>query len=66
MKKLIRTIAVSLAVGLLSTAFVGCGKKVANSETEIEISFWEGSFGVDFMKDIVSAFESKYPEYKVN
>lgn len=66
MKKLIRTIAVILAVGLLSTAFVGCGKKEANSETDIEISFWEGSFGVDFMKDIVSAFESKYPEYKVN
>lgn len=67
MKKSIKFVAAVLAAGLACTSFVGCkGKKSPNSATDIEISFWEGSFGTAFMKDIVSGFSAKYPEYKVN
>lgn len=67
MKKLTKILAAVLTVALGVAAFAGCGKKESeNSATDIEISFWEGSFGVDYMKDIVSAFENKYSEYKVN
>ena len=66
MKKSVKFVAAALAAGLACTAFVGCKKKEApNSATDIEISFWEGSFGKSFMEDIVSGFSEKYPEYKV-
>ena len=67
MKKSVKFVAAALAAGLACTAFVGCKKKEApNSATDIEISFWEGSFGKTFMEDIVSGFTEKYPEYKVD
>lgn len=66
MKKFTKLLAAVLAAGLTVTAFTGCKKKESpNSATDIEIAFWEGSFGTQYMKDIVSAFEKKYPEYKV-
>lgn len=67
MKKSIKFVAAALAAGLACAAFAGCNNKEApNSTTDIEISFWEGSFGKTFMEDIVSGFIKKYPEYKVD
>lgn len=67
MKKSVKFVAAALAAGLACAAFAGCNnKETPNSETDIEISFWEGSFGKTFMEDIVSGFMKKYPEYKVD
>ena len=66
MKKITKLLAAVLVLGLTLAAFTSCKKETANSATDIEISFWEGSFGVDYMKAIVSEFNSDYPEYKVN
>lgn len=67
MKKSVKFVAAALAAGLACAAFAGCNnKETPNSATDIEISFWEGSFGKTFMEDIVSGFMKKYPEYKVD
>ncbi len=67
MKKSVKIVAAALAAGLACAAFAGCNnKEKPNSATDIEISFWEGSFGKTFMEDIVSGFMDKYPEYKVD
>lgn len=67
MKKSVKFVAAALAAGLACAAFAGCNnKEKPNSATDIEISFWEGSFGKTFMEDIVSGFMDKYPEYKVD
>lgn len=67
MKKSVKFVAAALAAGLACAAFAGCNnKEKPNSATDIEISFWEGSFGKTFMEDIVSGFTEKYPEYKVD
>lgn len=67
MKKSVKFVAAALAAGLACAAFAGCNNKgKPNSATDIEISFWEGSFGKTFMEDIVSGFMDKYPEYKVD
>lgn len=67
MKKSVKFVAAALAAGLACAAFAGCNnKETPNSTTDIEISFWEGSFGKTFMEDIVSGFTEKYPEYKVD
>lgn len=69
MKRSIKTVAAVLAAGLAGVTFVGCGGGGTSTDankTEIEISFWEGSFGVDYMNDIKTAFETKYPDYAIN
>lgn len=65
MKKSIKAIAAVLAAGLSVSAFTGCGNKKpsANSENDIEISFWIAGFGEQFMDDIIEGFNSKYPDY---
>lgn len=65
MKKII-----SLALmGVMSFGAVfatGCNNAQAkDSATDIEITFWRSGMGDDFMKEIVAAFEAKYPEYNV-
>ena len=65
MKKLIST---ALA-GILSLGMVcatACNEtEVVDDTTTIEITFWRSGMGDEFMKEIKSAFEAKYPEYKV-
>lgn len=65
MKKSIKAIAAVLAAGLSVSAFTGCGNKKpsANSENDIEISFWIAGFGEQFMDDIIEGFNTKYPDY---
>ena len=66
MKKII---SMTLA-GVLSLAAVfaaGCGKKkVPDTATDIEITFWRSGMGDAYIKKIVKAFEEKYPEYNVH
>ena len=67
MKKLSKIIATLLSVLLSVTAFAACGgdnkKDKKNTEKDIEISFWIGGFGEQFMDDIIAGFNSKYPDY---
>lgn len=57
-------------MGIMAMATVcaaGCNNnKTADSATDIEITFWRSGMGDEFMKDIVAAFEAKYPEYNVD
>lgn len=65
MKKIISLVLVGTC-SLAATFAAGCNnKKTADSATDIEITFWRSGMGDEFMKDIVAAFEAKYPEYNV-
>ena len=65
MKKII-SVALVGALSLTTVFATGCGKPTANTETDIEITFWRSGMGDDFMYDIIDAFEAKYPEYTVH
>ena len=57
-----------MGVMSLATVFAtGCkgNNGGQDSATDIEITFWRSGMGDDFMKEIVKAFEAKYPEYNV-
>lgn len=63
-----RMLAVLLAVAmLLSLTACGGGKgdKIGNSTTDIEISYWNSGLDEDWLKNMVAAFQAKYPEYTV-
>ena len=65
MKKII-SLALVGAMALSTVMATGCkSKKKQDSATDIEITFWRSGMGDQFMKDIVAAFEEKYPEYNV-
>ena len=65
MKKII-SLALMSVMALTTVCAAGCNKKGgSDSATDIEITFWRSGMGDEFMKSIVSAFEAKYPEYKV-
>lgn len=71
MKNLFKKVAV-LTMALmfvLTSAFAvtGCGKKTGstNSETEIEILYWESGMGIEFLQKMKESFEAKYPEYTI-
>ena len=57
-------------MGIMSMATVcaaGCNNnKTADSATDIEITFWRSGMGDEYIRDVITAFEAKYPEYKVH
>lgn len=64
MKRFKKILTLVMACVMLFPIFSGCSKKVSpNKETDIEISFWVGGFGKEYMDEIVRAFNEKYPEY---
>ena len=58
MKKIISTALMS-ALSLTMVFAAGCNKSVANTETDIEITFWRSGMGDEYIKDIIKAFEAK-------
>ena len=54
--------------GLLALSGSGCSKKgnQNRAEVDLEISFWQSGFGIDYMNRIVTEFGKKYPEYNRN
>lgn len=62
-----RILAVLLAGAMLFglTACGGDGEKIGNSTTDIEISYWNSGLDEDWLKNMIAAFEAKYPEYNV-
>ena len=57
--------ALTLALGL-----VGCGKSGENADKgvkkTIEVSFFEGGFGLTFFQDVARKYEKAHPGVKVN
>ena len=65
MKKII-SLALMGVMSLATVMATGCvDNSTKDSATDIEITFWRSGMGDDFMKEIVKAFETKYPEYTV-
>lgn len=69
MKKAVATL---LAITLVVTSLVGCGKegknensKGGNSKTDIEISYWNAGLGTAWLDALIEAFEEKNPDYNV-
>lgn len=69
MKKIKRSLAVVLTGILVATSLVGCGGKGkkqsngGNGAQDIEISYWQAGFDIEWLDSIVKAFNEKYPEY---
>lgn len=69
MKMTKRILAIVLAgamlFGLTACGGGGKGDKIGNSTTDIEISYWNSGLGEEWLKNMVAAFQEKYPEYTV-
>ena len=65
MTKRILAVLLTGAMLLGLTACGGGGEKIGNSTTDIEISYWNSGLDEDWLKNMVAAFEAKYPEYNV-
>lgn len=69
MLKFKRILALILVGTLCISCFTGCGKESVSdeggSETDIEISYWRSGLGIEWLENMVAAFEDKYPEYKI-
>lgn len=72
MKKSVKLLSLLLILVLSTTCFVGCGaggnqsNKVKEGQTEINIAFWNSGTGVEWLNNLIEAFEKKYPEYVVS
>lgn len=64
MKTLKKVFITILCVIMAATVF-GCGRKVENSETDIQIMYWKAGFGIEFLNKIANSFTEKYPQYNV-
>lgn len=67
MKTLKRIVALTLTVILCAGCFAACGNKATqasgDAKKDIEISYWNSGLGDQWMKDIIAAFNAKYPQY---
>lgn len=63
-----RMLAVALMMALSVTGMAGCGKQSKNeggSSEDIEIAYWHSGLGIEWLDNMVDAFEAKYPKYHV-
>ena len=68
MKKIKKVLALALVAALGVASLTGCGKGnsgKSGSETDIEIAYWHSGLGIDWLNNMVEAFEEKYPQYSV-
>lgn len=67
--KRIKKLALGCGVMLLSAFFlfgcIGCGAKVENTETDLQIYYWNSGLGLEFMNNAIAKFEDAYPQYNV-
>ncbi len=65
MKGFFKRASLCVIAGLTSVSVLaGCGGGGnANSATDVEIAYWIGGYGQEYMDHIVAAFNEKYPEY---
>ena len=68
MKKMKTILATLLTVVLVASCLTGCGGaggKGGNDSTTVKIRYWNSGLGTDWLDAMITAFEAKYPEYKV-
>lgn len=71
MKNLKKILAVVLAGAMMVTGLAACGKggsnknSGGNTETDIEISYWNAGLGTEWLDKVIEAFEKENPEYNV-
>lgn len=68
MRKMKKVLAITLVVALGVTSMTACGNGKSakgGSDTEIEIAYWHSGLGIDWLNNMVEAFEDKYPQYTV-
>lgn len=67
MKNLKRLMALALAIVLCAGCLAGCGnntpKGTGDATKDIEIAYWNAGLGDQWLKDVIAAFNAKYPEY---
>ena len=68
MKNFTRIVALTLVAILLTGCFAACGKKnnqqgSGDPTKDIEIAYWNAGLGDQWLKDIIAAFNAKYPQY---
>ena len=67
MKNLKRLIALALTIVLCAGCFAGCGDNkpqgTGDATKDIEIAYWNAGLGDQWLKDVIAAFNAKYPEY---
>lgn len=64
MKKIV---ALALAFVMIAGCFAACGNKTpkgtGDAKKDIEIMYWNAGLGDQWLKDVIAAFNAKYPEY---
>lgn len=71
MRKIQKLLALTLSAVVLVNCLAGCGEKEnsgkggSESTSEIEIAVWNSGLGIEWLKNMISGFEDKHPEYHV-
>lgn len=66
MKKLKKFMLIATSLIMAATSFnlVACGGS-SDSETDLNINYWQSGYGIEFMNEAIKGFEAKYPQYNV-
>lgn len=66
-KKMCKLLALAMAGIMTAGCLSGCGPKEktneGNAATDIEISVWYGGNGIEWIEQLIKAFNEKYPKY---
>jgi predicted small secreted protein len=67
MKMMKKITALMLALMMIAGCFAACGnntpKGSGDAKKDIEIAYWNAGLGDQWLKDVIAAFNAKYPEY---
>lgn len=69
--KMKKVLAALLAAALCAGSLTGCGGDGKSSSSnsgsgkEIEIAYWHSGLGIDWLNNVIAAFEEKNPEYHI-
>lgn len=67
MKKMRRIFALVLTMVMCVSLLAACGDKTpegsGDAKKDIEIAYWNAGLGDQWLKDVIAAFNAKYPEY---
>ena len=69
MRHVKKVLAMALVAALAISSFAGCGKganKGGGSSTTIEIAYWNSGLGMNWLNNMIEAFEKEHPEYEVS
>ena len=64
-KKKITSLFLASLMGVAALGVTGCGEKTPDDANTIEVSIFNGGWGIDWMKEAEVKFEALHPEYDV-